>query len=863
MSFSFQGGSAFPSFGAGQGNAVAVGQPGYCGVPIEVRWALGTPANAYVAIEDGLGNVLISETVAGSASLSYVTIVTPAANLTAALYTDSSRATQLARSMSFSVMRDPMLLPMTAPLYGAGVAQMNARDAVAGVGVTLGIGDGLTTDNLLNMLHAARIPRIRTPAYQYGASLQGPVVALSKAYKAAGFGVIGWHLLTIAYANDPATTWAAQQANLLALTAAGATISTIAGPNEVNGNACHGPLDTLNFAGSYDPATGIPAVISLWSSAFHQFKLANPGALANVRTSSASIAITALASYACLPNETAHVDFGLLHHYAGNAAQPDDNIAGIYNLTQGSFRRRQDLLKLQNPGQPIILEECGAPTCAWTSSPAGMVDANNNPVPAGSAVGAGAYEHTGHTQAQYLLNQLHEARRWGIVQSFIYNLYDGHPSSDYTEANYGLFKISSATLPAASFTAKPAVAALGAMQDVLSLGNSFYSAANLAEVNTLMANGSLAAFVPAFNPALLSVSGVASLPQADQQCTVVLHKSDGSTVISISHQPQIDGGAGSIVAPATETAALTWVLSYAWQVFDPMSATPTAAVSSGTGTGCSVPLKGSTQLVVLAAPSGYTAVGGDPRLTGATGRATFGGVQAVYDPSAVANGAPQSITVTPPSGTPWTPGNSVILLGLSNSYGTPTGPSGAMLEGFAGSGGGGNPSVTIYVAPVTVGTQTYTLGGFDNYARAFGYETSPYDSLTYVTGTATLNVSGNIITLNGIPDFSVAAGYRPGAHLIGAFIVGTGPSGNGGATGYVAGTSSGARIVAKAPATTNGNSSEQYRSGFVFDINQTGAALAAIFSTQGLISDTCLWAGVIANPKYAQPLASDVRSAAV
>ena len=863
MSFTFQGGSAFPSLGAGQGNAIAVGQPGYCGMPIEVRWALGTPANAYVAIEDGLGNVLVSKTVAGSASLSYVTINTPAANLTAALYTDNTRAAQLARSMSFSVMRDPALLPSTAPLYGAGVVQMNARDAVAGVGVTLSIGDGLSTDSLLNMLHAARIPRIRTPAYQYGASLQAPLVALAKAYKAAGFGVIGWHLLTIAYGNDPATTWAAQQTNLLAIAAAGATISTIAGPNEVNGNSCHGPADTLNYAGSFDPATGVPAVIALWSSAFHQFKLANPGALANVRTSSASIAIAAIASYASLPNATAHVDFGLVHHYAGNASQPDDNIAGIYNLSQGSFRRRQDLIKLQNPGQPIILEECGAPTCAWTSSPAGMVDANNNPVAAGSAVGASAYEHTGHTQAQYLLNQLHEARRWGIVQSFIYNLYDGNPSSSYTEANYGLFKVSSATLSAASFTAKPAVAALGAMQDVLSLGNSFYSAANLAEVNTLMANGSLAAFVPAFNPALLGVSGVSSLPQADPQCTVILHKSDGSTVISISNQPQIDDAAGNIIIPATETAALTWVLSYAWQVFDPMSATPTVAVSSGTGTGCSVPLKGSTQLVVLAAPAGYTAASGDPRLTGATGRATFGGVQAVYDPSVVANGAPQPIIVSPPAGTPWTPGNSVILFALSNSYGTPTGPSGATLQGFAGPGGGGNPSVAIYVAPVTVGTQNFPLGGFDNYARAFGYETSPYDSLTYVTGTATLNASGNTITLNGVPNFSAAAGYRPGAHLVGAFIVGTGPTGNGAATAYVTGTSTGARIVAKAPATTSGNSSEQYRSGFVFDINQTGAALAAAFSTQGLITDACLWAGVIVNPKYAQALASEVRSAAM
>ena len=243
-------------------------------------------------------------------------------------------------------------------------------------------------------------------------------------------------------------------------------------------------------------------------------------------------------------------------------------------------------------------------------------------------------------------------------------------------------------------------------------------------------------------------------------------------------------------------------------------------------------------------------------------------MQTAYAASVVASGSPQTLTIAPPSGTPWTTGDTVILFTLKSQYNQPTPPSGASQLGAnppSIASPNGAPQIVVYAAPIYVGTQAYPVGAMEYYSRVFGYESSPADELVFVSGAATLDATNNVITLAGIPDFSAAAGYRAGAHLVGAFNVAASPTGaSGGTVAYVAGTSTGARIVSKAPATTNSANSELYDSGFMFDIDQTGTSIPATFSTEGLqAGQACLWAGVIVNPKYAQPLSSDVRCAAV
>ena len=369
--------------------------------------------------------------------------------------------------------------------------------------------------------------------------------------------------LVSAYLNDPRTTWRGQQPALLAMAATG-MLRGIEGPNEINnrevGDGSHGPDDLTDQTG----LLAFPGNFRAWAQALHQFRQANAAALRGISLVAPSIASGLPWEYARLPDVRAFVDAGNVHFYAGGGRQPSystgiNPMVGYFANVAGWARSAQ----VQDG--PFWLTESGATT-------------------------SGNYARDGVSQAKYIANQFFDLFASGGSRLFFYQLIDGDGAPGNIEGNFGLFRHNG--------TPKPAAIMLGNLKHLLSL-DTYDNPRNTAD---------LEAVTPAYDASALAVSGMGDVGQAGPGY-LVMHKSDGSTMIAVWNEPAIDDGKGNSLAPAPRTVTLDFGSVQTFSIHDLLGATPlTGTTPRGTqfdtGRTTTVALRGYPMLVELRPSAG-------------------------------------------------------------------------------------------------------------------------------------------------------------------------------------------------------------------------------------------------------------------
>jgi hypothetical protein len=181
---------------------------------------------------------------------------------------------------------------------------------------------------------------------------------------------------------------------------------------------------------------------------------------------------------------------------------------------------------------------------------------------------------------------MHEAAGIGARQMYIYTFADPSTGSGGSEGNFGIVDTDGA--------AKPIIAALSAVKDLMSLGLDYENAANADDVLP---------FTPGYDRSALTVSGISGAFPSVVASAVTFPKSDGSTVISVTDEPQLSDGTGNDVTVATVTATVSLGSTQSWHLYDPFSATPLTAVASGKSATVPGPLQGYPKYVVLDPPT--------------------------------------------------------------------------------------------------------------------------------------------------------------------------------------------------------------------------------------------------------------------
>jgi hypothetical protein len=151
-------------------------------------------------------------------------------------------------------------------------------------------------------------------------------------------------------------------------------------------------------------------------------------------------------------------------------------------------------------------------------------------------------------------------------------------------------------------TPKPAAMMMKNWTNLMSLGNSYASTANLTDI------ANAPTFTPAYTGTGFSVSGLTN--PGESGSTLIMAKSDGSTMIAVWREPQIDNGAnaGSSQVPGVNNVTVNLGSSQAYKVWDPsggsggnnltVTAAPTL-IKSGTGSSLSLALYGVPMLIEL------------------------------------------------------------------------------------------------------------------------------------------------------------------------------------------------------------------------------------------------------------------------
>lgn len=363
--------------------------------------------------------------------------------------------------------------------------------------------------------------------------------------------------LVTAYLNDPRTTWASQQPILLALAREG-LLAAIEGPNEINnpatGGGAHGPDDTADHTSGAEVAANARA----WAQALARFRQANAQALAGVVLVGPSIASGLHADYAAMPALTGLADAGNMHFYAGGGRQPSFSIPP--NPEVGSFASVYAWARAaMMPQGRMWLTETGAST-------------------------SGNYAPDGISQARYLANQLLDFFAAGGERLFIYQLVDGSGRTGDVEGNFGLFHRDDRP--------KPAAVMLGHLKQLLSLG-SYDNPANDTDTGPLM---------PGYDPGSLSLEGPPGV------ATLLLAKSDGTSLLAVWNEPPIDDGHGTSLVPAPTRLQLDFGSPQTFSVHDllgpqPLSGTTPSGRAFDTARTVAIELRGSPLLIELRRPA--------------------------------------------------------------------------------------------------------------------------------------------------------------------------------------------------------------------------------------------------------------------
>ncbi len=416
-----------------------------------------------------------------------------------------------------------------------------ARDVKQwGVNAPFDAGSATKTAAALNFLGT------RWVRQQFSGDNRSAMTALQAALVSGGYSdpTLRLNLLLNGYINNAqANTWTAQQAwilSLLGTTGPGgqSILRAIEGPNEMNnayvGNGSRGLNDSVNQTGQAPggamgvaPNPTADANFVTWATALHDFRQANPS-LAGVELLSPTVIYFLGANFPADLNVSSLVDYGTYHYYAGvgggTGGIPSQqgnpgNLTQTYGYAQAGI----------SPGKSMVMSEGGAST----------------------ETGSGGYSQ--RAAACYHPMALLDFFRLGGHRSIIYNLFNNDVSTQasptsYNEDNFGLF------WPDGS--PKDGAITMRNTQDLLSLGLSADNAANLTDT---------AAFTPGYDASLLTITGLTNAGTSGS--SLVLPKSDGTTMIALWREPVIDTG-GAWASPAGNAVTVDLGVSRTWAVYD-------------------------------------------------------------------------------------------------------------------------------------------------------------------------------------------------------------------------------------------------------------------------------------------------------
>ena len=286
-------------------------------------------------------------------------------------------------------------------------------------------------------------------------------------------------------------------------------------------------------------------------------------AMAGVELIAPSIGTGLESDYAALPNVTDRVDFGNVHYYSAPAYQPNleqgvDNpgvgyFANIYRWCQAAM----------TPNKPLVLTACGASTLPGQS-------------------------YGRHAQAAYLLNQMHDAAGIGARRFYIRTLFDSSQDAADIDGNFGLFEASGAE--------KPIALALAGLKHLLSLRNDYDDPVNVDDTSC---------FSPSYDGSTLTVSGIGQGDYSSRVSNAVVYpKSDGTTLLSVTHQPPMTDGNSNDITPNVVMATVHFGSTQSWHVYDVFADKPLAAIASGTSESVDIALYGYPMYIGLDAPGG-------------------------------------------------------------------------------------------------------------------------------------------------------------------------------------------------------------------------------------------------------------------
>lgn len=357
-------------------------------------------------------------------------------------------------------------------------------------------------------------------------------------------------------------------------------LKCIEGPNEMNnpyvGQGSRGPNDQTDKTGQGPSgAAGTAANPTAdanfvdWATQVASFKSANTTALADVEIISPTVVYFMGQNFPSDLNVSSLVDYGTFHYYAGVTGT-----TGVpsYPPSPGNFSRTYGYAQAGIcPGKALVMSEGG---CSTES-------------------GTGGYSQ--RAAARYHLMAMLDFFVVGGHRTVIYNLFNNAVSTQgsttsYNEDNFGLF------YPDGS--PKQGAIALRNFQDLISLGLDRNASANFADTAT---------FTPAYSGSSLSVTGLTNAGTAGS--TMVMPKSDGSTMIAVWNEPPIDTG-GASTSPAADAVTVSFGSSQNYRVYDPTggggvadftAAVNKAPIASGSGSSVNITLYGTPLLIELQA----------------------------------------------------------------------------------------------------------------------------------------------------------------------------------------------------------------------------------------------------------------------
>ena len=390
-------------------------------------------------------------------------------------------------------------------------------------------------------------------------------------------------------ANANTNTLANQQSwilnNVLPINGAnGNTIlKCVEGPNEMNnvnvGQGSRGPNDQTNKTGNGDLSSNSSianANLVDWATQVATFK-ANNSVLSGVEIISGTVVYFYQGDWP--PSElnvTNYTDFATEHYYAGATGT-----TGVpsYPPNPGNFTHRYSSAQAGlSPGRSLVQSEGGASTES----------------------GTGGY--TDFAAAVYQIMAILDFFAVGGHRSMIYTLFNNTNSTNnstrtnYNEDNFGLFwgDLTTPKLPAI---------ALSNMQDLLSLGLNKNDSRNFSDT---------ANFAYGYDSTNFSVTGLNNAGTSGS--TLIMPKSDGSTLIAVWCEPPIVNQ-GANVAATANPITINFGSNQHYKIYDPMgnnngtdysvnkSVTP---IASGTGSSASTTLFATPLFIELAKPVSNT-----------------------------------------------------------------------------------------------------------------------------------------------------------------------------------------------------------------------------------------------------------------